>query len=306
MASVDATRYVRVTAAECATHARILRDALAEFGVSPNPTSDLGEMLAALEWLGSFPPDAFQPDAAGQADRKRSFKTFVLYEQAKRTAMAVAWAHGIPGSEKIVKRLRKRLNRLETQDAEALDYFFELDVAHRLFKRGVPVSFGDPDLREPDLVLGSAPLRFGLECKRPRNIPRMRERIGDAADQVTRSGFPGMIVIGLEAILHTSDDPAKPTVTYLVQSPDELPELVDPIIDQAIAEARPDIEAAFRKGVRGILFCGLVTGIAEHIGDYAGLIFRWFRRPVSNPQSPEDAALLDERIFGRSLDYTPG
>ncbi|MGH9896602.1 MAG: hypothetical protein ACREA0_32310, partial [bacterium] len=119
---------------------------------------------------------------------------------------------------------------------------------------------------EPDLVIGSGEDRIGLACKRPRSVRGLMERIKEGADQISRSRIPGMIVIGLEAILHTSDEPEKPTVTYVVGTPDQLLLLVQPIIDEAIVAAHRQIKAAFEKGVAGILFCGLATGIATRAG----------------------------------------
>jgi len=286
--------YERVTAGECATYASILKESFARFGLKPpNPTSDIGQMIAALGWLGTFPPEAPQPDTAWRADQRKSLDTFVLFEQAKRTAIAVGWAFTIPGSEKVVVRLKKRLNRLQTQNEQALDYFFELDIAHRLARRGIPVAFD-----EPDLVIGSESLKFGLACKRPRSLRGLREQIAAAARQVTRQEFPGMVVIGLEAMLHSSGDPQKPTVTYLVDKQEQLREMVDPMIDGWLQAVEPAIEEAFAKGVWGILFCGLVTGIATKAQDgFGAVIYEWFRRPRSSPEFPDGAQMLDQMIF---------
>ena len=44
--------------------------------------------------------------------------------------------------------LKKRLNRLETQDEQAQDYLFELEVAERLVRQGHGISFEEPDMKD--------------------------------------------------------------------------------------------------------------------------------------------------------------
>ncbi len=134
-----------------------------------------------------------------------------LYEQAIRIAQAVALAQGIPGARERVVKLKKRLNRLTTQDEQAQDFLFELEVGARFTRLGLAITFD-----EPDIVLHSSDgHRLGLACKRPRNVRRLRERLGEAADQITAGIDQGVIVIGVEPLFHRSNDPQRPTVTYL-------------------------------------------------------------------------------------------
>jgi hypothetical protein len=292
-ATKKARAYNRVTAEECRQLAQLLRESLTTFEFAPNPTSDLARMMKALEWLGSFPSDAYQPDAAFAVNRARSMETFRLLEQAKRTTEALRWARTIPGSQQAVFKLDSRLNRLIDQDASALDFFFELDIAFRLAMRGLLVSFD-----EPDLVLTTGTERVGLACKRPRNLRQMRKSIRVAKKQVLRQPFPGFILINVEAMLHKSGDPQKPTVTYHVPTPEQLGEIVNPMIDEWVGRARPEIQEAFADGIWGVLFCGIVTGIADRApGGLPAIIWEWFRRPHSNPSFPNAAEFLDAAIF---------
>lgn len=296
MTSSEAGQYEHVTSEQCAAYARILREGLDSFGVGANPTSDLVRMLEALEWFGSFRPDSYQPEAALKVDQNRALRSFVLFEQAKRTAVAVGWALAIPGSEKVIRRLKKRLNRLESQDEEALDYFFELDIAHRLARRGIDVKFGDP---EPDLIVRVKDCEAGLACKRPRSITGVRDKIRRGANQIRVSRSPGFIVVGTEAVFHMSGDRERPTILYEVETPEQLSQMVEPILDSAVLSTENEFKTAFDKGVRGILFCGLVTGFAHRIVEgYAGFIFAWFHRAISSPQFPGTAEVLDRCIFG--------
>lgn len=190
-----------VRAEDCAVLASLLSGALARMGVKVNRTSDISRMLSALEWLGSFPPTAPQPDTAYKQDRKRAVEAAVLFEQASRLAAVITLAEGIPGGVQIVRKLKKRIDRMKTQDEPAQDFFFELDIAQRLYKRGFSVAF-----EEPDIVLGVED-KVGLACKRPRRFERLRQRIEEGSEQVERSQLPGFVVVGLEALFHKSGDP---------------------------------------------------------------------------------------------------
>jgi hypothetical protein len=168
-------KYTQVTASECAEWATVLRDALRACDVTVHPRSDVGQMIAELEWLGTFPPTASQPDAAWAENPARARIAFPLYEQAVRVAQAVALTQGIPGARERVMKLKKRLNRLTTQDEPAQDFLFELEMGARFTRLGLTITFD-----EPDIVLHSSEgYRLGLACKRPRNVRRLRERLGE-------------------------------------------------------------------------------------------------------------------------------
>jgi len=291
------TPYQRVTAAKCAGFAASMRASLEAFGIAPNPLSDIARMIDEMAWLGSFPPDSLQPDVAYAADATRSLKAFTLIEQAQRMSEILTWAQQIPGSRDPVAKLRSRSNRMVDQDAKALDFLFELDIAYRLTIRGSDVAF-----EEPDLVIRWNGFKFGLACKRPRNVQQMRKCIRKAAKQIAAQPYPGFIVIGLEAMLHISGDPVKRTVVYHVPTPGDLALMVDPQIDEWVRRGEPEILKSFAEGVWGILFCGLATGVADSISQgFGGPIYEWFRRARSNPEFPDSAELLEQGIF-RGLD----
>lgn len=286
-------QYERITSAQCAAQATTLKDALDYFGIKVNPTSDVGRMIASLEWMGSFPPETVQPDAAFASNRNRALRAFPLYEQALRVAGAITWARTVPGAREKVLHLKKRLNRLETQDEQAQDYLFELEIAERLVAQGHTVTF-----EEPDVVLHvKSGDRLGLACKRPRNLRQLRERIKEAADQVKAQPFQGVIVIGVEPLFHKSGDPQRPTVTYLGDPPMVASAAYD-LLDAAMLRAHREIATAFAQGVAGMLFCGIVTGWARQIvGPHSAYHYQWIHRAQSHPDALGLAEVLEARLF---------
>ena len=286
-------KYEYVRSAQCAAQARLLKEGLDYFGIKVNPTSDVGRMIAALEWMGSFPAETAQPDSAFTTDRKRALGAFPLYEQALRIASTLTWARTVPGAREKVLHLKKRLNRLETQDEQAQDYLFELEIAERLVAQGHAITF-----EEPDVVLhvkdGD---KLGLACKRPRNVRQLRERVKEAADQVTAQPFPGVIVIGVEPLFHKSGDRQRPTVVYLGDPPMVARAAYD-LLDAAMMRSRKEIAAAFGQGVGGILFCGIVTGWARRVvGDSSAYHFQWIHRALSHPDALGLVEVLEARLF---------
>lgn len=235
--------FEQVTAERCASWALLLKHGLAHFGVSVNPTSDVGRMIEALEWLGSFPPDAPQPEAAAAVDRARALRAYPLYEQAIRIAHALTLTRDVPGAEKLAARLRKRVNRLVSQNEQAQDFLFELELGGRFVAQGLTITF-----EEPDIVLHAEGHRFGIACKRPRNSDRMRERIREAADQIVSRPEQGVIAVGVEALFHHSGDAKRPTVVYL-GDPSMLEAEGNRRLDGAIMTALPAIRTAFDAGV---------------------------------------------------------
>lgn len=286
-------KYTQLKASDCAHWAIVLKEGFREFGVTVHPTSDIGLMIAALEWLGAFPLDVPQPDTAWAANPTRTRNAFPLYEQAIRIAEAVSFARGILGARERVDKLRKRLNRLTTQDEQAQDFLFELEIGARFTRLGFTITFD-----EPDIVLHSSEgHRLGLACKRPRNARRLRERLGEAAIQITAGADQGVIVIGAEPLFHRSNDAQRPTITYL-GDPDMVRLEAYRILDDAIESAQVEIVAALDKGVAGILFCGVATGWAR--GVYEGrdaYHVQWIHRAISHPDALNLADVLEAKLF---------
>jgi hypothetical protein len=291
-------KYTQVRASECAEWAKVLREALQACDVAVHRASDVGRMIAELEWLGTFPPDAPQPDAAWAENPARAKIAFPLYEQAIRVAQAVAFSRGIPGARERVLKLRKRLDRLTTQDEQAQDFLFELEVGARFTRLGLTITFDEPDI----VMHSSEGHRLGLACKRPRNVDRLRERLGEAADQITAGDDQGLIVIGVEPLFHKSHDPERPTVTYLGDASMVRAE-ANRILDNALGSARLEIVSALGKGVAGILFCGVVTGWARQVAEGRDAYhYQWIHRAISHPDALELAQVVETKLFPDDVD----
>jgi hypothetical protein len=270
----------------------MLRDGLEHFGVSVHPMSDTGRMIEALECMGSFPPDAPQPDAAAAADRARTVRAFPLHEQAIRIAQALTQTRDVPGADRLAAKLRKRLNRLTSQDDQAQDFLFELELGGRFVARGLSITFD-----EPDIVLHADGHQFGIACKRPRNAARMRERIRDATTQIVSRPEQGVIAVGIEPLFHHSGDAARPTVLYR-GDPSMLEAEAHRLLDRAILTALPEIRAALDAGVAGILFCGVITGWAKNVMPGRDAYhFQWIHRAISHEDALGLAELLEQHLF---------
>lgn len=173
---------------ECADVAKSLRESLDYFQVRLPPGSDLDRMTNALAELGDSPP----------AGVTRSQRHARLIEQGSRIAAALSSLRGVGGIETKLKWLRKRLDRFQTQDAQALDALFELEIAGRLAQSRLAVRFEEPDIIVAVPGFGS----IGLPCKRPRSPRGVEAALRDAKRQVSRSGSPGVAMVSLEALLH--------------------------------------------------------------------------------------------------------
>jgi hypothetical protein len=136
-----------------------------------------------------------------------------------------------------------------SQDEQAQDFLFELEIGARLTRLGLTISFDEPDI----VLFASDGSRLGLACKRPRNVPRLRERLTEAAAQITAGTDHGLIVIGVEPLFHRSNDPERPTITYL-GGPSMVRAEANQILDNALESATQEIISALANGVAGILF----------------------------------------------------
>lgn len=296
VAELDENRAVdQVTAAYCAGLHKMLRRAVDTLGIRLHPTQGLGAMLKGLEWFGSYPPESHQPEAAWKDDPERAVRFFGNFEQVKRVAIALTLAPHIPGDSRRFRLLKDNFNRLENPGSKALDLFFELDIAHRLLKRGIPVAF-----EEPDLVVGLSGMDFGVACKRPRKRSTVAENILKGAKQVRRHGR-GLVVLNLELVLLPDEDPHPRNPIFHAPDWAKFQEL-QTVIDNVAAECQRKMGDAFAKPeyeLWGVLFCALATAVLDDAkdGQPAG-VFQWFRKPVSPPTQPGTAELLDEMVFG--------
>lgn len=282
-----------LTSAECRTLSSILAKSFSYLAITVPPGSDLGKMQNAIDWLASFPTNCDLLVEAQRKDERRTVDAVLWYEQAKRITIAIGWACEIEGGDALVRRLRKRFNRLESQDVSALDFFFELDIAHRIAQRGLLVS-----LQEPDILVQVDNLQIALACKRPRSLRGMAAKIKQGAEQVIKRDRFGFVVVSLEPYFHMPYGPQRGVFAYSVEDLDHLIEVAEPMVEDAISATSPALTQIFDKGVWGVLFCGLITAYARRP---PAVVYHWARRPISNPRFPGAAERLEVDIFAKVI-----
>lgn len=98
-----------------------------------------------------------------------------------------------------------------TQDflpQQAKDFFYELEIAHRLQETGFTVL-----LREPDVVVSGNGLNgeLGLACKHPSSAAQIHEHLSKGYRQIAKQDLDGCVVIGLDIIIFKEafDSPPK-------------------------------------------------------------------------------------------------
>jgi hypothetical protein len=280
----------QITSKDCAVTARSLEASLSYFGIKVHPASDIAVMIREMRWLGSFPPDAVQPDVAHKADRDRSLFAFPLVEQSRRIAVALDRAKTIRGAKEKVMRVKKQLNRLTTQDSAAQDVLFELQIGGRLLRPGVEMAFDEPDIVITDPTDGS--MTIGVACKRPHNVDRLKERVREAANQIEALRHSGnVIVVDVEPLFHKSNDPEKPTMSW-VGGPEWVKAEAGKILATAVQAADSEIAYALQKGVDGIVFCGIVVGWSRTMHHWS-----WICTPISAPDAQDFAHIIANGLF---------
>ncbi len=310
---------------DCEVTASSLEASLSHFGIRVHPVSDIAAMIREMHWLGSFPPDAVQPDAAHKADRDRSLIAFPLVEQSRRIAVALDRARTIRGAKEKVLRVKKQINRLTTQDSAAQDVLFELEIGGRLLRPGVRMVFDEPDIVITDPTDSS--LTIGVACKRPHNVDRLKERVREGANQIQAHPHSGnVIVVDVEPLFHKfnegdvlgdqmdpwlepdeptdlpdpgpsdvePDEPTDPlpAVRHWVGEPELVKASAEGILAAAVQAAHSDIEYAFQKGVDGIVFCGIVVGWSRTMHHWS-----WICTPISAPSATEFAEIIAQGLF---------
>jgi hypothetical protein len=283
----------QVTAGYCAELHEMLRAGIEALGIRVDPTQGLGAMLKGLEWFASYPPETHQPDAAWKDRPEDALLFFGNFEQVKRAAIAISLAPLIPGGSRRFQLFKNNIHRQQNPESKALDLFFELDIAHRLLKRGLPVQF-----KEPDLVVGLSGNDFGVACKRPRKRTTVARNVIRGAKQIKKHGR-GLVVINVELLLLPDEYSQLRCLPYDVATWEEFRRLQQ-VVDAIAKECGAAVREAFAKHETwGVLFCAIATA---HVGDakegHPGLIFEWFRAPVSPLSKPGTAELLDQMTFG--------
>ena len=281
-----------MTAGQCATVASILKAVVGSLGWSLHPSSELATMIREVGWMGSFPAEAMQPEAAVAVNKQRGLEAFVLYEQAKRLAIALGWSATITGFRERAGLLRGRLDRLKTQDGPTQDFLFEVEIAYRLFRHGLPVALDEPDV----IATLEDDVKLAVACKRPRSLAGVAQAVRRGSRQIRARGYPGFIAVGMEAILHRSGDPSRPTVLYLVSDADELQVWAEGFFASAATSAVHELTRAAGGLVAGVLLCGVITGWSQHP---SANIFRWFWLAIDRPTSEGLVGRVGNLLFGQ-------
>lgn len=282
-----------ITAGDCARIAEVLTEHFHRLGVRIIAGSDACALLDDLGWLGACEPTAPQPETAFAIDRQRSVQAFPKYEQALRIARALLLADDSTATRSKARLMQGRFDRLGSLHKTSQDVLFELEVAGRLAGRGLHCVFAEPDI----VLLAGANGRLGFACKRPRSEGAIKTAVRRAAWQI-RKNPPGLIVIGVEAILQ--GDP-KTGAPFLFQSPspDEFYAEVDERA-KALADNSASVTSrAFADdSVWGILFCGVVTAWTKVPSAF---VYKWAHYVVPNPRlagSAEALKAIDDLMFG--------
>jgi hypothetical protein len=282
---------VVLTAQRCGELAASVRESLAQLDIEP--AGDIATFLREAEWLGSSPIDPFEEGGVAFLDRERGIPAFLMMEQFIRIDEMLKLATGIENAASIARWVRGRFDRIAQQDGQAQDYLFELEIASRAHRSEIlKVTLG-----EPDILLGPPGLdpMMGLACKRPLRLATVGRAILKARDQITRRGLPGIIVIGMEAIFHYSEE--RPSVIYRAERLEDLTAEGQQQIDAAIASAQAEVDRAFQSDkVSGVLFWGGISGLLAFPQSYS---FEWVTRPVPRPGGdPRTVRLIEKLLFG--------
>jgi hypothetical protein len=161
------------------------------------------------------------------------------------------------------------------------------------------VWLGDDGSGEPDISIGWAkePL-FAVECKRARSIGGVSNLVRTARRQLRRTDLSRVIILGLEAIFHRSDDPQRPTVFYATDTLDEAVAEAERLALEAEVAAGPELRKAYDEGVGGMISCGVFTCLYRR--PFTAYAFRWINRIAARDDALEAIENMRELLFGRN------
>lgn len=271
-------RFRHLTADRCNTIGRKIRNGLDALGFTPPPEATVEQMAQDSQWLGTGPQDIFADGGRYHEDRPRFAKAFVRMEQAGRIADLLTWAQQIDGVRSHVRRwIEKRIDRIDTQDEQAQDYLFELELAGRLAKwPGLQI-----ELAEPDILIRytSDHPPMALACKRPRTPRSARRAIEEARDQIRASGCHGAIVIGTEAIFHRTENGSSAPCVFQVDTPAQAKAHGNELLIELAETVRQQPRRVFHKRVAGVFLCGILTYWSRRPSAYG---YVWIRRAIPN------------------------
>jgi hypothetical protein len=152
-----------------ANYAKRLRAGLDTHGVECDPVFFLGKLVREFEWVRDCGIDFWEGwERVSKQNRDRFLYAFTRLLEVQDRVNLLERAHKIDGGSEQVRRwIRKRIDTLATQEEEAQDHLFELEVAGRLARfEALSVKMAEPDIiiRLPGFTEPIA-----IACKRPRS-----------------------------------------------------------------------------------------------------------------------------------------
>src|ERR1041384_6294234 len=127
------------TSRDCTYISTSLTASLDYFGGVVHERSDLGIMIRAIRWMGSFGATPLLAGGAIAVDRQRTLRALPYGLQARDIARTREACRDVQGDIAKVKGIRGKLARLRHQDAPAQNALFALEVAGLLTRAGLAV-----------------------------------------------------------------------------------------------------------------------------------------------------------------------
>ena len=183
-----------LTPEKCAGTADSIERILTNLRLNVQPGSDLSQFLLDLRWLSGF-ADVWSDAAA--VDKERAIDAFVCAEQAGHIEYALDSARSIPNLRDKVRNLCRNNLQRRSHAGPGLATLFEIEIASRLARARMEVSFAEPDI----VFTNSSSFLNGIACKRPTKLTTVGSNINEATKQIDGHGIPSYIVIGLDGVL---------------------------------------------------------------------------------------------------------
>lgn len=280
----------QLTGGRCGRIATRIRQGVEGIGLDLEDCPDLLQMARDAESFAKAGDGPVNP-------RLEEMWAFLRMEQAERLGNALSNLRSVRNAEKAGRWLGQRLDRLATQDAKAQDYVFEVEIAGRFARLPIGVWLGDDASGEPDISIGwkDEPL-FAIECKRARSIGGVANLVRTARRQLRRTDLSRVIILGLEAIFHRSDDPQRPTVFYATDTLDEGIAEAERLALEAESAAGRELRKAYNEGVGGMISCGVFTCLYRR--PKAAYAYRWINRSTGREDTLEAIQNIQGFLFG--------
>jgi hypothetical protein len=255
---------------------REIRDVYSQFeqlGMATIPSSRINSYRAAFESLKLCAKENRRPV---QSLAELVLHTTVEFAQLKTIAKAAAAS---PRRAAWDGQLRKLVSGMsiptpESKHSPAHDFQFESYLAAVSELSGYDVRFA-----EPDVVVQGDGHDFGIAAKRPRSKRRIEKNCRKAANQITRSGLPGLVALDVSFVLYPNQ---------CVNTNDLAGALVfaQAASNKFVAEHYQTMRDACRDdGVLGVLVCLQlpVLNFGRDEGPQLGSVVRWLVVPCCEP-----------------------